>query len=285
MKTAAFILLFYALASACDPERFCFSEAKDSFDLIFTGRVIAAREKMYEIGPSLISTFEIETVWKGNPALKKVDIETSLWGCSQTRFNVTARHLIFANSRGKSWTTSGHDQQNRQLLKYDSTESLELMALSDWFRGTDYFTSEEFTPAEIDHLAKGLITKEDKREYNHWRKTLPEDSVTALVEKRDAKIRESLNYPENGKTLFILNDTLMTRRDYFFKRTGNSAFRLYKIPEEFVKEMELRTDHIIVAHSSYNLYSSPDPVPLLSSEELKLLLLDKIADYHSEAKQ
>lgn len=279
MRTITFILLLITASLACDPDRMSFSEAKDSFDLIFTGRVIATRERMDESGPSLITTFRIENLWKGKSGMKSVDIETSLWGCSQTRFTVTDRHLIFAERNGDHWYTTGHFQQN-QTLRRNSEESPELMALSDWFRGTEYFNSDTFTQTELKHLTAGLITKELQKEYHQWVKTLPKDSVTALVNKRDKEIADQLNYPNNGKTLFILNDSLMTRRDYFFNRTGNSAFRLYEIPEDFVKEMALRTNHIIVAHSSYNLYSSPDPVPLLSPEELKLLLLDKIEEYH-----
>lgn len=275
MKSILLLLTFSLAILACDPPRLSFEKALDQFDLIFTGKALSVEERMEEVGPSLLTTFAVEDLWKGH-GQKKVVIKTLQWGCSQTRFNIGERHLLFAKKRGEHWYTTAHDQHNVKLKTSNAQEALELMALHDTFRGTAYFTSDTFSTAEVAFLVKGQLTTEHKKEENGWRKKLSKKSVTELCKKRDEEIARHCNYAHNGRTFFLFKDSLMTRKEFFFSVEGNCAFRFYEIPEDWVQKLKLQSNHLIMANSSYNFYSHPKPLSDLSLSDLLLLLEKKV---------
>lgn len=275
MKTVLLIITLCVSVFSCDPPRLNFEQAIDTFDLIFCGKVLSVKEKKGEAGPYALTTFAVESCWKG-PARKRFVIETALWGCSQTRFRVGDRHLLFARKREDGWFTTTHDQHNVKLVTTDAQETIELMALNDTFKGGDNFSSDTFTSAEIAYLVKGFLTRDDLKEYHRWSTALSKDSVAILTKERDERIAQRLNYAHNGKTVFLFKDSLMTRKEFFYSVEGNCRFRLYEIPSDWVSRLQLQTDHLIMANSSYNFYSHPKPLPELSLDELLLLLEKKI---------
>ncbi len=102
MYAQCLMLLLVSFTLACDPPRINFIEALGEFDLIFTGTVISLRQvnDPDATGPYAKTTFQIDHLWKGDLE-KRVEVTSALFGCSQTRFKVGDRHIIFATKAVK----------------------------------------------------------------------------------------------------------------------------------------------------------------------------------------